>query len=65
MLTTLLVMAGYTVYTYVSLVYHRATGGDGTILAVLLFAFGIGGIVGTSLSVSGDPRAPCRLYHSV
>lgn len=47
LLVTLLVMAGgYTVYTYVSLVFDRATGGDGTTLAVLLFAFGIGGVVG-------------------
>src|SRR3712207_5255921 len=47
LLTTLLAMAGgYTVYTYVSLVYDRATGGNGTTLAVLLFAFGVGGIVG-------------------
>ena len=29
-----------------SLVYDRATGGNGTTLAVLLFAFGVGGIVG-------------------
>ncbi len=47
LLTTLLVMAGgYTVYTYVTLVFDRATGGDGTSLAALLFAFGIGGVVG-------------------
>ena len=47
LLTTLLVMAGsYTVYTYVTLVFDRATGGNGTLLAALLFAFGIGGVVG-------------------
>lgn len=47
LLATLLVMAGgYTVYTYVSLVFDRATGGSGTLLAVLLFAFGVGGVVG-------------------
>jgi MFS transporter, DHA1 family, inner membrane transport protein len=47
LLTSLLVMTGvFTVYTYVSLVYERATGGHGTMLAVLLVAFGVGAIVG-------------------
>jgi MFS transporter, DHA1 family, inner membrane transport protein len=47
LLTTLLAMSGaLTLYTYVSLVYDRATGRSGTMLAVLLFAFGAGAIVG-------------------
>lgn len=51
LLTTVLVLTGvYTVYTYVSVAYDRATGGDGTTLAVLLFAFGLAATVGNLVS---------------
>jgi Arabinose efflux permease len=51
LLTTVLVLTGlYTVYTYVSVSYDRATGGDGTRLAGLLFAFGLAATVGNLVS---------------
>lgn len=47
LLTTLLVLTGpFTVYTYISLSYDRATGGSGTSLAILLLGFGVGALVG-------------------
>jgi predicted MFS family arabinose efflux permease len=47
LLTTVLVLAGlYTVYTFIAVSYDRATGGNGTTLAVLLFAFGVAATVG-------------------
>ncbi|KAA2253571.1 MFS transporter [Solihabitans fulvus] len=47
LLTTVFVLGGlYTVYTYISLSYDRATGGAGTKLAVLLFAFGVAATAG-------------------
>ncbi len=47
LLTTLLVLAGlYTVYTYISVVFDRATGGDGEMLAILIAIWGIAATVG-------------------
>ncbi|MEV8636939.1 MFS transporter [Streptosporangium sp. NPDC051023] len=46
--TTLLVYTGlYTVYSYISLSFDRVTGGDGTVLAVLLLVWGLAGTAGT------------------
>jgi MFS transporter, DHA1 family, inner membrane transport protein len=45
--TTLAVFAGlYTVYSYISVVFGRATGGSGSTLAVLLLAWGLAATVG-------------------
>jgi predicted MFS family arabinose efflux permease len=42
--TLVAVVAEYIVYTYVSVVFAGATGGRGRVLAVLLLAFGVGGV---------------------
>lgn len=48
LLSTFLVLAGlYTVYSYVSVVLHPATGGDGTALAILLSIWGLGAVAGS------------------
>ncbi len=45
--TTLLVMFGvFLIYTYITVVFDRATGGDGRLLAALLSSWGIGATVG-------------------
>ncbi|GAA2448496.1 MFS transporter [Streptomyces glaucus] len=45
--TTLLAMTGlYTVYTYISLSFDRATDGSGTRLALLLVVFGLAATIG-------------------
>ena len=45
--TTLLVMFGvFLVYTYISVVFDRATGGDGAHLAVLISVWGIAATIG-------------------
>lgn len=47
LVTTLAVFAGlYTVYCYISVVFHRATSGSGSALAVLLFAWGVAATLG-------------------
>ncbi len=47
LLTTLVIFTGiYLVYTYVSVVFDRATGSDGSVLAVLLFVFGVAATAG-------------------
>lgn len=47
LITTLLFMLGvFLIYTYVSVVFDRATGGDGTLLAALLSTWGIAATVG-------------------
>jgi predicted MFS family arabinose efflux permease len=47
LMTTLLFMVGvFLVYTYISIVFDRATGGDGTRLAVLLSTWGIAATIG-------------------
>ncbi|MEU2622047.1 MFS transporter [Streptomyces sp. NPDC007157] len=48
LLTTLLLFTGlYTVYSYIAESLDRATGGSGTTLAVLLFAWGVASTTGT------------------
>ncbi|MEU1543766.1 MFS transporter [Actinacidiphila glaucinigra] len=48
LLTTLLVFTGlFTVYSYIAESLDRATGGDGTTLAALLFVWGVASTVGT------------------
>lgn len=48
LLATFLVLAGlYTVYSYISVVFHPATRGEGTALALLLSIWGLGAIVGS------------------
>lgn len=45
--TTLAAYAGlFVVYTYIGVVFDRATGGDGTVLALLLFMWGFAATVG-------------------
>jgi len=45
--TTLLVLAGlYTVYSYVSVVFERATGGSGQVLAALIATWGAAATIG-------------------
>jgi DHA1 family inner membrane transport protein len=47
--TTLATFAGlYTVYSYISVVFAHATGGSGSTLAVLLFAWGVAATVGNA-----------------
>ncbi|HEY2876478.1 MAG TPA: MFS transporter [Reyranella sp.] len=47
LLTTLLSMAGYfTVYTYFSVVFDRAIGGDPLVFGALLVAWGVAGTIG-------------------
>jgi DHA1 family inner membrane transport protein len=47
LVTTLLFMFGvFLVYTYISLVFDRATGGDGALLAALLSIWGVAATVG-------------------
>jgi MFS transporter, DHA1 family, inner membrane transport protein len=48
LLATFLVLAGlYTVYSYISVVFHPATRGDGTALAMLLSIWGLGAVAGS------------------
>ncbi|MFI0257400.1 MFS transporter, partial [Streptomyces sp. NPDC017083] len=47
LLTTVLVLMGlYTVYTYIAVSFDRATDGNGTTLAILLFIWGIAATLG-------------------
>jgi MFS transporter, DHA1 family, inner membrane transport protein len=47
--TTFATFAGlYTVYSYISVVFARATGGSGSTLALLLFAWGVAATVGNA-----------------
>ncbi|MEV5982171.1 MFS transporter [Streptomyces sp. NPDC052114] len=48
--TVFAVIAEYTVLTYAATVFADATAEDGTRLAVLLFAFGLGGLAGNALA---------------
>ncbi len=48
LLTTVLVLFGpFLLYTYISVVFDRATGGSGAILAVLMSIWGLGATVGS------------------
>ncbi|MFD3497955.1 MFS transporter [Streptomyces sp. NPDC058676] len=48
--TIFAVIAEYAVLTYAATVFAEATAEDGTRLAVLLFAFGLGGLAGNALA---------------
>lgn len=62
LITTLLVLAGlYTVYSYVSVVFERATGGNGSILAVLIAIWGIAATVGNLVAGGLTDRLGSRL----
>jgi DHA1 family inner membrane transport protein len=59
--TTGLIFAGmYLFQSYVSVVYADATSGNGTMLAVLLFALGVAGIVGNLVTSSWVDRFGAR-----
>jgi predicted MFS family arabinose efflux permease len=48
LLTTVLVLFGpFLLYTYISVVFDRATGGSGAVLAVLMSLWGLGATVGS------------------
>jgi predicted MFS family arabinose efflux permease len=62
LVTTLFMMAGFNiVYIFSSEVTGDATGGSGSLLAVLLLMFGLGGIVGTVVSGPLTDRVGSRL----
>jgi MFS transporter, DHA1 family, inner membrane transport protein len=66
LLTTLLFMFGvFLVYTYVSVVFDRATGGDGILLAVLLSIWGIAATIGNLAAGSLSDRFGSRLVINV
>ncbi|MEV8214460.1 MFS transporter [Leifsonia sp. NPDC077715] len=49
--TTLLMIAGFNiVYIFSAAVTHASTGGSGTLLAVLLLAYGVAGIAGNAIA---------------
>ena len=49
--TTLLMIAGFNiVYIFSAAVTHAATGGSGTLLAILLLAYGVAGIAGNAIA---------------
>ncbi|MGY3678340.1 MFS transporter [Streptomyces sp. TE33382] len=48
--TIFAVIAEYAVLTYAASVFDEATAGEGSRLAVLLFAFGLGGLAGNALA---------------
>ncbi|MFJ9108426.1 MFS transporter [Streptomyces sp. NPDC102283] len=53
--------AAYIVYTYMAEVFHGATDGSGTRLAVLMFAFGLTGTVGNFCAGALADRVGARL----
>lgn len=60
--TTLLVLAGlYTVYSYVSVVFARATGGRGEILAILIAVWGVAATIGNLTAGALTDRFGSRL----
>ena len=49
--TTLLMIAGFNiVYIFSAAVTHSATGGSGTLLAILLLAYGVAGVAGNAIA---------------
>ena len=61
LLTTLLFMFGvFLIYTYISIVFERATDGSGTLLAVLLSGWGIAATVGNLAAGSLSDRFGSR-----
>lgn len=70
LMTTLLVLGGlYTVYSYVSVVFDRATAGNGSVLALLIGIWGmaatIGNLVAGSLTDRFGSRAVINLAIAV
>ena len=49
-ITGVIVIAEYSVYTYASAVFVKATHGNGGLLAVLLLSFGLGGLAGNAIA---------------
>jgi predicted MFS family arabinose efflux permease len=61
LVATLLLTAGFNiVYIFSSAVTHEATGGSGTLLAVLLLIYGVGGVLGTTLAGRVTDRLGAR-----
>lgn len=61
LVTTLFMFAGFNiVYIFSSTVTREATGGSGSLLAVLLLMFGLGGVVGTAISGAVTDRLGSR-----
>jgi DHA1 family inner membrane transport protein len=61
LLTTLLFMFGvFLIYTYISIVFDRATHGDGTLLAILLSCWGIAATLGNLAAGSLSDRFGSR-----
>ncbi|QDC02178.1 MFS transporter [Mesorhizobium sp. 8] len=61
LLTTLFVLSGlYTVYTYISIAFERATDGDGSRLAALISIWGVAAIVGNLAAGSLTDRFGSR-----
>lgn len=66
LLTTVLVFTGlYTNYSYVAESYDRATDGDGTTLAALLFVWGLGATVGNLTAGRLTDKVPAQWIISV
>jgi DHA1 family inner membrane transport protein len=63
LLAGLLAYASFnSVYIFSSTITHAATGGSGSLLAVLLFAYGVAGIVGNVLAGPLTDRAGSRRF---
>ncbi|TXN29699.1 MFS transporter [Lacisediminihabitans profunda] len=66
LLTTLLIVAGqYSGYTFFGSVQDRATGGSGTVLALLLFVYGLFATIGNLLAGSLADRLGNRVVLNV
>jgi DHA1 family inner membrane transport protein len=63
LLAGLLMFASFNgVYIFSSTITHAATGGSGSLLAVLLFAYGVAGIVGNVFAGPLTDRAGSRVF---
>ncbi|PTQ12191.1 MFS transporter [Sphingomonas oleivorans] len=61
LLTTLLVLSGlYTVYSYISIVFDRATGGSGMVLGALISIWGVAAVAGNLIAGSLTDRFGSR-----
>ncbi|MCU1413660.1 MAG: transporter [Microbacteriaceae bacterium] len=66
LVATLCVTAGFNlVYIFSSAITHTATGGSGTLLAILLFVYGIGGIIGNIIAGLVTDRLGNRLTATI
>jgi DHA1 family inner membrane transport protein len=63
--TLLLTMSFNVVYFFSSEVTHHQTAGSGTLLAVLLLLYGVGGVVGTALTGPVTDRVGSRVTFAV